>query len=1091
MSHLNQIQNLVENQQFEQAAKLWENLEDSEKNTAEAYNVMGIIQAYCGELQQARKYLELAKDMAPKDVDILFNLAFVASQQGDVNAFYEIFNQLYEMDLTDDTYLQLEEWKKALYGARETKKVLMIAYYFPPLSGSGVFRSLKFAKYLRYYGWEPTVISASSPPKGWAFSDDSQMDEIPEGLQVIRIEDEASTGKSISVSTALIEEYQMQVFQKDPELVQICQQLLQQGGQKGLIQLLQFPHHDLYWTYKVAQYIEKNIDMSQYDVIYTTSGPYSAHVLGCYLKDKYQRPWVADYRDEWTGNPYAAYNTNSVNYRMFYLLERLLLKQASKNITMAESLVGEYKRRFGLKDGSIVSITNGYDEEDFQSLQVPECKNDCFTIVYSGLIYSKERSLEPFLKAIRALINKKQISPSKLKLICVGNQEKELQSLAKKYRLEDIVKTTGYISHHQALQYTVQSDLLLLMMGDEEKYQHYYSGKIFDYIRCKRQILALAPQKGVLSELFNKMGYGMLTQSTNQSQIQRYLLQEYQKWDSATMPIEYEYGARWRFERCHLTGQLADVLDSVQSEKFEFGCEIYDSIYQTGGAGQAYYAHYTQSFYYPCWKQALRYLYMMNRDVSILEVGCGAGQFANMLFDAGFYHYKGLDYSKEAINLAKRHNPLHQELFFVADAFEDPILKEPHDLVIMFEILEHIQDDLKLLSRLPYGTKVLLSVPNFMDPTHVRCFKTEEEVRARFQSIVDIEDIQCVPIGNTTNVLFYILGKIIVGEQKSIKQEACPAPCTLLPLYNHSVLEVDKDFGRLVEIVKQATPQQLEATMVANFKKQSKEFRQFVAKVTHGYPIRGVVDAETGKGTMVSERVECLKKHMDEFEWLYNRLADYRSRCVLYGILAHWITYNPRLIKKIQEPLFADYFDLDIMPLHDQEVIVDLGMYIGDTVVAYRNVCKTHKKWYCYEVDARNIPIAQKNLRGIPNVEIRQKAVCDHDGYVYMSLHADSSSNIVGKGEVRVPAVTLDEDIKEPVTLIKMDIEGSEQAALRGSIQHIKNEKPKLAICTYHGNYDIWQIPRLIDSIRGDYKFYMRYNGTDCAIPREYVLIAI
>ena len=275
------------------------------------------------------------------------------------------------------------------------------------------------------------------------------------------------------------------------------------------------------------------------------------------------------------------------------------------------------------------------------------------------------------------------------------------------------------------------------------------------------------------------------------------------------------------------------------------------------------------------------------------------------------------------------------------------------------------------------------------------------------------------------------------------------------------------------------------------FKKQSAEFRNFVAQVTQSYPIRGMVNANTGKGTMVTERIQSLKKHIDDFEWLYDRLADYRSRHVLYGILAHWITYKPALIRRIQENMFADYFDLDVMPLHDHEVVADLGMYIGDTAVAYHNTIGKHKMWYGYEVDARNVPKALANVANIPNVEVRQKAVSDQEGFLYMSAHSDSASNIVGKGDVRVPAVTLDNDIEEELTLIKMDIEGSEQAALRGSIRHIQNEKPKLAICTYHGNFDIWQIPRLIDSIRGDYKFYMRYNGRDLMIPREYVLIAI
>lgn len=1081
------VQQLMEEQKFDTVLEKLSSVPEEQRDTVEFLSTMGILHTYFGNWIEAAKFLLGALGKMPDDPDNLYNLCFVSMKMKDVSSFRACFDRLNRMDLSSETYQQLEIWKKQLYGKRTSKNLLMIAYYYPPLSGSGVFRSLKYSKYLREYGWEPTVIAASSPPNGWNFRDNSLIQEIPDGMNVIRIDDPFSTGTLKQVDFRPIMKYQKAVLQHDPQLLKMYDDMLKKG-EKGIIQLLQFPHHDLYWTYLVAEYISKNIDMTRFDAVYTTSGPYSSDLLGCYLQEKYNIPWVADYRDEWTGNPYAKMDEQSEQYQMFLQLEKLLLHHADKNITMAESLCDVYQQRFGLAPDKVVSITNGYDEMDFRSLKQSCSVNPCFTVVYSGLLYMQERSVEPILDAIKVLIEKKLIPKEKIKLELVGTRPEDTKNVVNKYGLHDQVQATGYIAHLDALQYSLNGDLLILLMGDKEKYQHYYSGKIFDYIRCRKQILALAPPHGVIAELFKKMGYGLITQSTNQEQIQRYIYEEYMKWESSAEPTAYKYEGEWRFERSYLTGCLADVLDSLEYHSNETKSEIYDGIYRTGGAGQAYHKHYTQSFYFPCWQRAMRYLYLLDRGINILEVGCGAGQFANMLFDAGFYNYQGIDYSKEAIKLAQKNNPDHLNSFFIADAFRDPILEEPHDLVIMFEVLEHIQDDLRLLSRLPEGTNILISVPNFMDPTHVRCFKNKEEITARFGKILEIRDIQDVPADKYGRILFYILANVKGNHTRITKP--IDTMTTLSP-YTQSVLEVDKNFQNLVQIVNTATSSQLEEMMVQNFKKQSTDFRNFVSKVTHGYPIRGMIDAESGRGTMVSERVQCLKEHIGDFEWLYNRLADYRSRGVLYGILAHWITYEPVLIKKIQENLFADYFDLDIMPLTDQEVIVDLGMYVGDTTIAYHKVCKHHKKWYGYEVDGRNIPKAKENVKGIPNVEIRQKAVSDRDGYIFMSAHQDSSSNVVGKGDIRVPTVTLDTDIQEEVTLIKMDIEGSEQSALRGSVRHILNEKPKLAICTYHGNYDIWQIPRLIDSIRGDYKFYMRYNGTDLAIPREYVLIAI
>lgn len=149
---------------------------------------------------------------------------------------------------------------------------------------------------------------------------------------------------------------------------------------------------------------------------------------------------------------------------------------------------------------------------------------------------------------------------------------------------------------------------------------------------------------------------------------------------------------------------------------------------------------------------------MLDRNTKILEIACGVGQFANMLFDAGFTNYQGFDFAAEGIKIAKERNPLHQEKFFVADAFEAPEVAEQHDLVICFEMLEHINKDLELLRRIPSGTKVLLSVPNFDDPYHVRYFTSEKEVYERYKEVINIFDIGRSTI-NPVNCLYYSVGE--------------------------------------------------------------------------------------------------------------------------------------------------------------------------------------------------------------------------------------------------------------------------------------------------------------------------------------------
>ena len=110
----------------------------------------------------------------------------------------------------------------------------------------------------------------------------------------------------------------------------------------------------------------------------------------------------------------------------------------------------------------------------------------------------------------------------------------------------------------------------------------------------------------------------------------------------------------------------------------------------------------------------------------------------------------------------------------------------------------------------------------------------------------------------------------------------------------------------------------------------------------------------------------------------------------------------------------------------------------------------------------------------------------------YFVKSADTSSNrIVDRPtEKEVEIVRLDDDIQEKVTMIKMDIEGSEQKALAGCIRHIQEESPKLLICVYHNNEDIYRIPQMIMEMNPRYRLYLRSNGMQWG-PAEIVLLAI
>lgn len=134
---------------------------------------------------------------------------------------------------------------------------------------------------------------------------------------------------------------------------------------------------------------------------------------------------------------------------------------------------------------------------------------------------------------------------------------------------------------------------------------------------------------------------------------------------------------------------------------------------------------------------ALNIIKDMGTNCRICELGCGSGQFANLLYDNGFTNYDGVDFSGTAIDIAKRSNPDLAENFYKADIFEWLKSKKQSSdtLYVIFEVLEHIKDDAELLNSLPQGCSILLSVPSFMSFDHLRTFNCEEDILKRYPMI--------------------------------------------------------------------------------------------------------------------------------------------------------------------------------------------------------------------------------------------------------------------------------------------------------------------------------------------------------------------
>ncbi len=308
---------------------------------------------------------------------------------------------------------------------------------------------------------------------------------------------------------------------------------------------------------------------------------------------------------------------------------------------------------------------------------------------------------------------------------------------------------------------------------------------------------------------------------------------------------------------------------------------------------------------------------------------------------------------------------------------------------------------------------------------------------------------------------------------------------------------IDRKFFALVQEIKGLSEKEIYHRIRQAFDTVPAATQKSCMDFFNRFPFWGRLDVERGIYEEIEGKAEALFHHMDDFLWIYERLADYRSRKTLYGVLNNWYRYDFVTSAQTKEVLFDDYFDLDLVSCSRREVVVDLGAFVGDTVLSYlENYGEDcYKKIYCYEITPESFAALEKNLEKYPNIDCRRKGVADRPGILTLQGNqAGSSANtlcqVAEEGGVQVEVTTLDEDIREPITLLKADIEGFEQRAILGARRHIREDHPKLLLSVYHNNEDLWKIPQMIHELAPDYRFYLRHKGSP-VYPTEITLFAL
>ena len=227
------------------------------------------------------------------------------------------------------------------------------------------------------------------------------------------------------------------------------------------------------------------------------------------------------------------------------------------------------------------------------------------------------------------------------------------------------------------------------------------------------------------------------------------------------------------------------------------------------------------------------------------------------------------------------------------------------------------------------------------------------------------------------------------------------------------------------------------------------------------------------------------REHRDELKKVYELLADAQSKKVFENVIRYKLSGKLDYLVECETPSEEKY---DLLKIGIEEIYLDMGAYDGDTVVEFLNETSMQfKKIYAMEPDAKNYRKMKRRLYMIGSalLEAYNCGAWDEDTSVMFDLRSGRSSKAVPTGEGtlnparfrKIKMIKADTLLQgQPVTYLKMDVEGAEEKAINGARETILNFAPKLNIALYHRNEDIFKIPLLINSMHKKYKLYMRHH---------------
>ncbi len=428
------------------------------------------------------------------------------------------------------------------------KRVLIVSYFFPPRPSMASLRIRGLAKYLPEYGWSPVILTAKLPAPPDARYQVVQTDYPGSATSCFKRKFHLSPNQGLQA--------QMGVSRADLEL---------KGDGTLLTRLfntakefIAYPDEEKEW-YSFA--VRKGIDIlhnQSFEAIISSSGPNTCHLIAAKLKAVSCLPWLADFRDLWTQNPYFTHSS----LRLFFekKLELKTLRGADSLVTVSGPLADQMKSLHHKNHVSV--ITNGFDADD---VAVAPLTRE-FTITYTGQLYQGKRDPDLLFHAIKELIVEGRIDAARIRVRFWGSIPFWLEQEVSRHGLTDVVSLQSELSREEALNKQRESHVLLLLNWDNDVEKGVYTGKVFEYLAAQRPILALGGPGGVVADLLKETGAGIHVRAL--ADLKMLLIMWYQAFEcQGSAPYHADWVAVQKYSHREMARKFAQLLDELMTDR--------------------------------------------------------------------------------------------------------------------------------------------------------------------------------------------------------------------------------------------------------------------------------------------------------------------------------------------------------------------------------------------------------------------------------------------------------------------------------------------------------------------------------------------